>query len=243
MKRILFNIYFWPCFFALTVIGVTLTWTAARIMMLCRYQNVDRFVRAAIMVYGLVIVRVIAFVVPIRLNDRSGGFQTPVIFVSNHCSSIEPYLFALLKVQLAFITTWPFRIPVYSIFMRWAGYINADHGWDRVLEAGRKLLERGCSLVVWPEGHRSRDGRLQRFKNGAFYLACELDCVVVPVCMKGTAQAMPPGSRLLNPSPVEMVLLPAMKPDTTMDRIHCIHELKHRVRRAIEAELERGGSS
>ncbi len=242
MKRILFNIYFWPCFFLVTVVGVTFTWITVRFMMLFRYHDVDRFVRTAIMAYGFVIVRLIAFMVPIRLHDRSGGFNAPVIFVSNHCSSIEPYLFALLKAQLAFITTWPFKIPVYSIFMRWAGYINAEHGWDRVLEAGRKLLERGCSLVVWPEGHRSRNGLLGRFRNGAFYLACELNCTVVPVCMKGTAQVMPPGHRLLNPSPVDMVLLPAEKPDVKKDKIRCIYELKHRVRNAIQAELARDGT-
>ncbi len=239
MKQFLFNIYFWPCFFAVTAIGVVLTWTAAMIMKLFRYQDVDRFVRAAIMIYGLVIVRIIAFMVPIRLTDRSGGFPSPAIFVSNHCSSIEPYLFALLHLQIAFITNWPFRIPVYSTFMRWAGYINAEDGWDRVLEAGKRLISRGCSLVVWPEGHRSRDCRIRRFRNGAFYLSCELDCAIVPVCMKGTGKAMPPGSRFLNPVPVEMVLLPPIKPQGREDRIRCIYNLKHSVKRAIEAELER----
>jgi len=239
MRQFLFNIYFWPCFFAVTAVGVVLTWIVARLMMLFRYENVDRFVRWAIMVYGLIIVRIIAFMVPIRLDDRSGGFSTPVIFVSNHCSSIEPYLFALLRLQLAFITTWPFRIPVYSTFMRWARYINAEHGWDKVLEEGRKLISKGCSLVVWPEGHRSKDGRVKRFRNGAFFLACELDCPVVPVCMKGTGRAMPPGSRFIFPHPVEIVLLPPVKPQGREDRIRCIYELKHRVKRAIETELER----
>jgi 1-acyl-sn-glycerol-3-phosphate acyltransferase len=225
------------------VVGVVVTWVTARVMILLRFGDLDRFIRAAIMVYGLVIVRIIAFMVPIRLQDRTGGFTTPVIFVSNHCSSIEPYLFAMLKVQLAFVTSWPFNIPIYRIFMHWAGYINADDGWSRVLATGRKLIERGCSLVVWPEGHRSQDGRLRRFRNGAFYLARELDLPVIPVCMKGTSRVMPPGSRFLNPAPVDMILLTSMKPDRKLERSHCIYELKHRVRKAIDAELKRDMAS
>ena len=238
MKRLLFNLYFWPCFLVVTLVGVVITWPAARFLMLVGSDSVDRFVRAAIMVYGWVIVRCIAFMVPVSLHDKTGSTDDAVIFVSNHCSSIEPYLFALTWRQLAFVTTWPFRIPVYRIFMKWAGYINAENGWGDVLREGKRLMERGCSLVIWPEGHRSRSGRLGRFRNGAFYLAYELDCQVVPVCMKGTARVMPPGARWLNPRKVEMVLLPPVRADRGRSRTHSIYDLKVRVREAIRRELE-----
>lgn len=240
MKRLLFNLYFWPCFFIVTITGVMLAYPVTVFMTLTGMGAVDRFVRAAIRVYGWIIIRVIAFMVPVRLHDRSGGFTPPVIFVSNHCSSIEPYLFALCKGQMAFVTTWPFNIPVYRVFMRLAGYVNAAMGWENVLNVGEKLVKQGCSLVVWPEGHRSRDGSLGRFRNGAFLLACEMNCPVVPVCMKGTAEVMPPGSRLLDPGPVDMVLLPLHKPDRSSDMTRCVYNLKHRVRDAVQAELQGG---
>lgn len=238
MKRLLFNLYFWPCFFAVTITGVMLVYPVTLLMKLAGSRGVGRFVRTAILVYGWIIIRVIAFMVPVRLHDRSGGFTSPVIFVSNHCSSIEPYLFALCRGQMAFVTTWPFNIPVYRVFMRLAQYIDAAEGWENVVNAGKKLVRQGCSLVVWPEGHRSRNGSLGRFRNGAFLLACEMDCPVIPVCMKGTDRVMPPGSRFLNPAPVDMVLLPPHKPDRDDDMIQCIYKLKHRVRDAINMELE-----
>jgi 1-acyl-sn-glycerol-3-phosphate acyltransferase len=73
-------------------------------------------------------------------------------------------------------------------------------------------LTRGCSLIIWPEGHRSRDGRLRRFKNGAFQLALATGRPIVPVCILGSRKMMPPGSRLLTPARIRMILLPPIMP-------------------------------
>ncbi len=176
--------------------------------------------------------------VPIKVVDKSGGVPLPVIFVANHYSSVDPYLFGLFPYEMAFVTSWPFRIPVYNWVMRMARYINAEDGWESVLQRGQALLQADCSLIVWPEGTRSRDGRLGRFRNGAFRLACDQNRPVVPVCIRGTDKVLPPGKRLLRPHRIEVVLLPPVRPENIGDEARCVYELKHRARAAILAELK-----
>lgn len=200
-------------------------------------QPTDRLIRRSIRVYGWFLIRVIPFMAPVQLDDRSGGFSCPAIFVPNHSSSLDPYLFGLLPLDNAFVTSWPFRIPLYNLFMRMAGYIDSTRGWGHVRKQGRKLLERGCSLIIWPEGHRSRDGKLRRFKNGAFQLALATGHPIVPVCIMGSREMLPPGRRLLNPARVRVVLLPPVNPQGDPGNPDDIMALKNRVRAAIAATL------
>ena len=179
----------------------------------------------------------------VKLVDRSGGFPIPVIFTPNHASSIDPYLFGLIPVENAFVTSWPFKIPVYSLMMRMAGYIDSRKGWQELKSRGSRLLESGCSLIIWPEGHRSRDGRLGRFKNGAFMLACRTATAVVPVYIKGSGQVLPPGKRYIRPGEVEVVLLPPIHPSgaglprKNGEDADCVSSLKQAVYSAITGEM------
>ena len=67
----------------------------------------------------------------------------------------------------------------------------------------------GDSLVVFPEGTRSRDGRLGEFKKGAFVVAITLQRPIVPVICRGTRRLMPKGSRMtVVPGPIEIVVAP-----------------------------------
>ena len=177
----------------------------------------------------------------VTVEDFSCGIRPPVIFVANHNSSIDPYLFGMLPFENAFVTSWPFRIPVFNWVMRLALYINSNDGWEAVRRRGEKLLASGCSLIFWPEGHRSRDGRLARFKNGAFRLACNTGTSIVPVCILGTDHLMPPGSRFLTPSMVKMVILPPIIPKKGGDNPDCIRVLKDQARESIATELAKRG--
>lgn len=200
-------------------------------------QPTDRMIRRSIRVYGWFLIRVIPFMAPVQLDDRSGGFAKPAIFVPNHCSSLDPYLFGLLPLDNAFVTSWPFHIPFYNFFMHLARYIDSTRGWPHVQAEGKKLLAQGCSLIIWPEGHRSRDGQLRRFKNGAFQLALATGRPIVPVCILGSREMLPPGSRLLNPARVRVVLLPPISPVGDANNPDAIKILKERTKAAIIATL------
>lgn len=239
MKKALLNLYFWPLFGLISVVafaGLPLLLLANRLVI---RQPMDVFIRRGVRIYGWILVRVVPFMAPVRVEDKSGTLELPAIFVANHNSAVDPYLFGALPYENAFVTTWPFKIPFYKYVMGMARYINANAGWDQVLREGRKLMERGSSLIIWPEGHRSRDGRLRRFRNGAFRLAVQTGRPIVPVCIKGTYKLLPHGRRLLTPSRISMVVLPPIYPEPQDRTADAVRLLKQKTLAAMTCELGR----
>lgn len=137
------------------------------------------------------------------------------ILVVNHLSFFDTYCMALLPchdVTFA-VRAWPFRMFWYGRFMRLAGYLDVEtSSWDEVRESSAKVLAAGGHLLFFPEGHRSRDGRLQRFYRGAFRLAVETGAPLVPLCLTGTDKLLPPGRLRLEPARVTLRALPAIDP-------------------------------
>jgi len=244
MKRLLFNLWCWPLFGVVTFIAVLLApLLLAGNALLFRYP-VDRGVRIGIRLYGRVLIHLVQWLMPVTVDDRSGGVPRPAIFVANHYSSIDPYLFGLLPYEMAFVTSWPFRIPIYRWFMALAGYINRGDGWEAMERDGKALLASGCSLIVWPEGHRSRDGQLQRFRNGAFRLAVRSGMPIVPVCIVGSDRLLPPGRRFLTPCTINMTLLPPIiLPTEGEGEMALARRLREAARGAIRSELVRQTAS
>jgi 1-acyl-sn-glycerol-3-phosphate acyltransferase len=238
LKKLLLNLYYWPMFLLVTCVAITISPLILLGNLLFFRLPVDRLIRQSIRVYGWFLIRVVPFMAPVTLDDQSGGFEGPAIFVPNHSSSIDPYLFGLLPLDNAFVTSWPFRIPFYNLFMRLAGYIDSTQGWLHVEQQGSELLARGCSLIIWPEGHRSRDGRLGRFKNGAFQLALATGRPIVPVCILGSRRMLPPGNRMLTPSRIRLILLPPLPPLGEPGNPDHIKALKEKTSLAIALVLD-----
>lgn len=125
------------------------------------------------------------------------------ILVANH-QSVADILVALhMNQSFKFIAKQElFYIPFLGWAMSAAGYIalvrgNHESGKKAILRA-RSILQRGVSVLFFPEGTRSPDGEIRTFKLGAFKLAAELGVPVVPMVIDGTYNLVPKGSRLLN---------------------------------------------
>ena len=132
------------------------------------------------------------------------------IFVSNHQSMFDIWaMFATLPVSLRFIAKKELaRIPIFAHAMRHAGHVFIDRkdrvqAADAMRKAGARMKSEGLSLGLFPEGTRSRDGRLGGFKKGTFALAIETQTVLVPIVVDGGAEitAQP---RRLRPRPLLM---------------------------------------
>lgn len=96
-----------------------------------------------------------------------------------------------------------FKIPVYGWFMRQRGTIPVDKApgaRERLREAVRAEVARGHSLLVFPEGTRTRDGRVGPFKQGFFRIARDLGLAVVPVSVTGMQHVLPPGTATFRPA-------------------------------------------
>ncbi len=176
---------------------------------------------------------------PVKLDNRAGDLPRPVIYVANHLSSVDPYCFGVVDAEYGMFTSWPFNIPVFKWMMRSAQYVDTRRGWETISQQAHKLLANGCSLIIWPEGHRSRNGRLGEFQRGAFRLAVEANCPVVPVCFIHTDTLLAPGCRLLSPARPEVVLLPPLWPESGQEKRKAIKHLCHDCHQIIDQELER----
>ena len=241
LKKILYNFYLWPAFGTITLFCLlAMPFFLLGAILVTRWP-LGKAVRKAIRLYGWLLVRLLSFPGPVAFENQAPEISSPAIFTPNHYSSVDPYLFGLLPVENAFVTSWPFKIPVYNHFMRLAGYINSRQGWTQLVRQGRQLLEAGCSLIIWPEGHRSRDGSLGRFRMGAFRLACLTGTPIIPVCIVGTDRVLPPGQRFLSPHRVKMILLPPISPERYRDHPEGAKRLREETREAIAAELRRQG--
>ncbi len=136
----------------------------------------------------------------------------PVIFACNHASLMDiPILYKALPVEFRFIVKKElFKIPLLGFAMKTAGYIPIDRARGRAAlksmkEAARRIRE-GASIVIFPEGTRSPDGRLQEFKEGGFMLAVRSGCPVVPVAIRGSSKILKKGSFIASPGKVEVVV-------------------------------------
>ena len=171
-----------------------------------------RIMRHFIWIYGRVWLLIMSPFVKFRAEgmqhlDKEGKG----ILVVNHLSFFDTYCMALLPAHnVTFcVRAWPFRMPWYGWFMRLAGYLDVESSdWNQIDRAARNLFARGGYLLFFPEGHRSRDGRLQRFYNGAFRLAADTGASLVPLCLTGTDRLLPPGRFWLQPSAVVLRALP-----------------------------------
>ena len=133
--------------------------------------------------------------VGIKKLDR----ERPYIFVANHQSQVDIFV---LQGFLDFDFRWLaklelFKVPLFGQAMRRAGYIPVDRAHGRKalksLDEAAKRIGDGTSVVIFPEGTRSTDGRLLQFKGGAMALAIKAGVPVVPVGICGTHEVLPKG--------------------------------------------------
>jgi len=131
-------------------------------------------------------------------NFRDGGAQ---IVVSNHESWFDVFaLLAELPVSARFVAKKELeKIPLFGRAWTSCGHISVDRSDRKAAiasldRAGEQIRERGLTIVMFPEGTRSTDGRLHRFKKGAFVLGIQAGVPIVPVAVSGTRPIMPKDS-------------------------------------------------
>jgi 1-acyl-sn-glycerol-3-phosphate acyltransferase len=122
--------------------------------------------------------------------------QTTYVMVANHLSLLDILVLFRLFRHFKWVSKIEnFKVPFIGWNMRLNRYIPLKRG-DRasiieMLARCEQTLRSGSSILMFPEGTRSRDGRLQAFKPGAFDLAIRLGLPILPVVVTGTADALP----------------------------------------------------
>ncbi len=136
----------------------------------------------------------------------------PQIFMANHQSDFDILIvLAHIPGQFRWIAKKElFKIPIFGKAMKNAGYIEIDRqNHEKALksldEAAQKIRE-GKSVVTFPEGTRSRDGKIKPFKQGMFHLAIRSGAPIVPISIIGASEIMPKRTLKVRPGRVTMVI-------------------------------------
>jgi 1-acyl-sn-glycerol-3-phosphate acyltransferase len=156
--------------------------------------------------------------IPIRVDGlQNVEPKRSCIYMSNHQSNFDiPVLLSMLPVQFRWLAKAElFKIPIFGRGMRGAGYISIDRSNRKSafqsLARAAESIRNGTSVLIFPEGTRSRDGRLQSFKKGGFVLAVDAGVPIVPIIIQGTYAMMPKNSRLIRRQSVHVEIGPPIE--------------------------------
>ena len=176
--------------------------------------------------------------------DRAIDPTTPYLFACNHVNLLDhatmypatPHFKQGLELESHF------RIPVYGWFMRMRGTIPVRRATDRLAQEELRQhmaaeIARGHSILAFPEGTRTRSGRVGKFQKGIFRIARDLSLPVVPVAVTGMFEILRAGSALFRPGREVVVWCGAPVPTAGVPDAD-LAELAERVRAPIAARVD-----
>jgi 1-acyl-sn-glycerol-3-phosphate acyltransferase len=176
--------------------------------------------------------------------------RRPYVAVANHESFADIFLISHLPWEMKWLSKESiFKIPFMGWMMRMAGDIAVQRGETtsraRALDECRDRLSKGVSVMIMPEGTRSPTGELQKFHDGAFRLAVETGCPILPIVVAGTRGALSKGSWVMNRArAVARVLPPVEVTGLTLDDVPALREkvraMIGEARATLLRELEAG---
>lgn len=159
----------------------------------------------------------------------------PFILVANHVSWFDIFAIAvLLKVDFHFVAKKELeRVPVFGLAWRAAGHVsidrsNRERAVESLRQAGRQMREQQSVVIIFAEGTRSRTGRLQPFKKGAFVLAHETGIPIIPTVVTGSYDIMRPDTFSVRPATIHVHFEPPITPrpgesiDSLVDRTRAV---------------------
>jgi 1-acyl-sn-glycerol-3-phosphate acyltransferase len=164
-----------------------------------------------------------------------------VIIVPNHQTYADPPLVTIPIRRPVHYMAWSrlFDVPLFGRLIRLlrAFPVDIDARDARATREVVRLLTSGEAVMIFPEGERTRDGRVRRFKPGAFRLAASLGVPVLPVTIAGGHACWPPGRLLPRRGRVTITYHPLEHPDAGLGAREAAQRLADRVRAAIVSAL------
>jgi 1-acyl-sn-glycerol-3-phosphate acyltransferase len=164
-----------------------------------------------------------------------------VVITPNHQTYADPPLVSIPIRRPVYYMAWGrlFAIPFFGWFIRRlrAFPVGLESSDPRAPREAVRLLKAGEAVMIFPEGERTIDGRVGRFKPGAFRLAASLGVPVLPVTIAGGHEAWPPGPLLPRPRRIAITYHPLQYADPALPPRAAARELAERTRTVIVSGL------
>lgn len=131
---------------------------------------------------------------PKKINEPAENFIKPSVIICSHKSLIDTaIMFSLYPKTIILTNDWVYNSPIFGLVSRYADFYTVSSGIDQIMEKLRERIEKGYSIIVFPEGTRSLTHKIQRFHRGAFYIAEELKLDIVPILIYGSGEFLKKG--------------------------------------------------
>ena len=203
--------------------------------------NTDALYRVGVYCAGLLL-RIAGVLLEVRGREKIPADRA-VVFMANHQSNADPpALAATLPPVLFLAKTEAFRIPVLGRAMRLRGFVPVDRKnrerAARAIDEAVEALRSGKSFLVYPEGTRSPDGRLQPLRKGVFAMALRAGAPIVPVSVSGATHIMRKGERAMHPGVIRITLQEPVRTDNRSldDRDQVMEEVRNAILQGLEEE-------
>jgi len=171
------------------------------------------------------------------------------IIMPNHMSNFDiPVLLAHLPVQFRWTAKKElFRIPIFGFALKRARYISIDRSILRSaigsLDQAAEKMQKGISVIIFPEGTRSLDGNLRSFKKGGFVMGVNSGIPILPIALHGTWEIMSKTGFRIQPGHAVLEVLPPIttSPPGTKNRDALITEVRNAIKTAMDKKKENTG--
>ena len=166
--------------------------------------------------------RILGTMAPMRVRVEGRENIDPkqsYVLASNHQSQFDIFLlYGWLGIDFKWVMKQELRtVPGIGIACDRLGHIFIDRSNHESamasLEAAKQKIVNGTSVMFFPEGTRSRDGKLKQFKRGAFRMAIDLELPILPLTVTGTRDVLPADTTDLMPGSARLIIHPAVSVD------------------------------
>ena len=196
--NLLLTIYFW------TVSAIAVLITYVTLLILYPFISQKSFSRTFEIIIGYIILN--AMIIPgfwrLKIKDyrqNKSWKNSRYIIVANHVSFIDTLVMTMIPLKKKYMFGLKFsQIPIFGWLCLSSGYITVDMNdisttTDAVLRAVKSLKD-GSSFMIYPEGKRSKDGKLLEFKTGAYRISQKTSIPILPICLRNTNKGMKLGA-------------------------------------------------
>lgn len=240
MLRILYILYTWlifvPIFLVLTIVTALVT------IIGCLLGGERIFAYYPGMIWS----RLTCYLAlcPVRVKGKEHiDRKKSYVFAANHQGAFDIFLiYGFLGVPIKWVMKASIgRIPLVGTACRAAGFIFVDNSSPKaaresIIEA-EKSLSKGASVAIFPEGSRTYDGKMIRFRKGAYQMAVDQHLPVVPITLNGPFYVLPIGSLNLCRHRMEMIVHPPISLEGINTTNKGLQQVADQTRKIIEADL------